>query len=132
MIDIENAVYSEIKRTLTASESSLTIGLGYEQMPSVFPYLSVEEDVNSIYWGTSTNETENHALIRYQISIFTRGNTKKSEAKRIAKRTDDIMNRLGFQRVFRNTMVNFEQSEAYRLDLFYEGIVSRGHTIYRR
>lgn len=130
MIDIENIVFTAVKEALTdagifTSYPNADIRGESIDVPKAFPCVTVEEISNSVLERTQTESlTENHAVLGYQINIYTNNSTKKSLAKQIANIVDAAMGDLKFTRTLRTPTPNIDTT-IYRLTMRYEGIVGQ-------
>lgn len=136
MVDIENAVYTEVRAAAKAVASNIDCSGTYVPVPKHFPHLYFAETENRVYTDSITlNSRENHARVQYQADVYCIGETKKTDAKAIAAAVDEKMLSLGFVREFMGNTPNMDDS-IYRVTLRYSGIVSVGeqkgaNTVYR-
>lgn len=133
MIDIESAVFTACKTALKAKFPDVTVESVTNYNPAKLPYVGIEEADNYSYNPTRDTETnENHAVVMYEVNVFSnKSSGKKSEAKKIASAVDEVMNGLGFTRSRMNP-INLDGATMYRLFLRYTAIVGKNKTIYRR
>ena len=131
MIDIFNELYTLFDTALTTFSSKIETDSVYVNMPSHFPFVSLEETDNSVYTPSSNCRVENHANIEYEVNVYTQGTKRKSEADSIVHVVDTFFASLGFVRTSKNPIPN-NDGITYRVVLRYEGIVSKDHVIFRR
>lgn len=132
MIDIFNELYTYLHTALITYDENIKMSSVYTNMPSSYPFVSMEEIENSVYEQTSDScETENHASVDYEINVYTQNPNKKSEGDKLAQIVDNLFKENGFVRTSRNVLQSNDETK-YRIILRYHGIVSKDHVIYRR
>lgn len=130
MIDIFNQVFTLVRNALKTHNENITVSSVYTNMPSKFPFVSVEEIENSVDTATSDScEVENSALVQYEINIYEH---TKSKATEILQVVDNLLKGYNFVRVSKNHFQNDNDETIYLYIVRYEAIVSKDHTIYRR
>ena len=130
MIDIENQVFTELKTKLLAEKSNLKVDSVFQNTPSSFPFVSCEMIGNSK--SLSLNDMcggEKGSNITFEIHIYSKSSTKKTEAKEISQIVDEYFNSIGF---WRQSYVPFQDNETFRIVLMYGAVVSKNHITYRR
>ena len=132
MINIFNQVYTLLVSALTSYDSTIKTAGVYTNVPSAYPFVSLEEIENSVYEnGSDCCETENFANVEYEVNIYTQSPNKKSKGDAIAEVVDTFMKEKGFTRTTRNILQNTDET-VYRIVLRYAGVVSKDHIVYRR
>lgn len=140
MIDIENIIYTTLKKVLI-NECKLNpqfISTEIVLKPKNYPWVTIIEMMNIPYSKTQTNDDiENHAEVVYEINVYTNDkNGKKSRCKKIISTVDTKMKNLGFRRIMLSPIPNANDPTIYRIIARYEAIVSKEnkekYTIYRR
>ena len=134
MIDVENEIFTIVSTKVREKYPDIFITGEYVRVPSSFPCVSLIEQSNTVYEGTSTSsDIENHAKLMYEVNIYsnkTRG--KKSECKAIATLIDTELLSLGLNRIMLQPIPNMDDATIYRMTGRYEGVISKNKTIYRR
>lgn len=134
MIDVENEIFTIVSTNVREKYPDIFITGEYVRVPSSFPCVSLIEQSNTVYEGTSTSsDIENHAKLMYEVNIYsnkTRG--KKSECKAIATLIDTELLSLGLNRIMLQPIPNMDDATIYRMTGRYEGVISKNKTIYRR
>lgn len=128
MIDISNEVYTLVKNALDPSIKTSNV---YTNTPSQYPFVSVEEIENMVDFETSDCEIENHAIVQYEINVYTKDPEKRAKGYEILQTIDELLASYGFVRVSKNNIQDTNET-VYRLIARYEGIVSKDKVIYRR
>lgn len=129
MINIENQVYTLIRSAI--QPYSAEIGSIYTESPAKYPYVFFEMTNNPVWErGSDSGDIENFANQSFEVSIYTKGNIKKTLAKQIAETIDSKLKGLNFRRVFYSTVPNFRDNNIYRLILRYRVIVGKDNTTY--
>lgn len=135
MIDIENQVYSKIRAELLEDYPKIYMPEAYTPQVSTFPCVIVEEKTNTPNLESiTTHNTENYSNLMYEINIYTNSSTKKTEAKAIRDKVNDIMmNYFGMERSYCSNIPNLVDSSIYRIVLRYTCKVDNNtKVIYRR
>lgn len=133
MIDIENQVIDKIYTALQTDYPGIEVFSEELYIPSSFPCVSIVEADNATYRRTrdSGNE-ENHALVMYEINVYSNKTTgKKQECKNIFSVIDDVLFGLNFTRLTKRPL-NIEDASIYRMVGRYNAIVANNNTIYGR
>lgn len=131
MIDISNAVYTLVKNALNQHDSTIKTSNVYTNTPSTYPFVSVEEIENVVDINTSDCVVENHAIVQYEINIYTKDPQKRSKGIEILAVVNDLLASYNFVRVSKNELQDTNET-TYRIVARYEAVVSKDHTIYRR
>lgn len=132
MINIFNELFTYLTNAITTYNSSIKTASVYTNMPPSFPFVSMEEIDNSVYESTSDCcEIENHALVDYEINIYTKDPNKKSKGDNIANVVDNLFKTYGFVRTTKNVLQSSDET-TYRIIIRYSGVVSKDSVIYRR
>lgn len=133
MIDIENAVFTEVATALRANFPGITVESVTTYSPSKFPCVCIEETDNySLLSTRDTASNENHATVVYEVNVYSnKAKGKKTEAKAILAAVDSVLNGLGFTRTTK-TSINLDDATKYRVFARYRAVVSTNKTIYRR
>lgn len=133
MIDIESQVFTKVANALRNENSKIYVTGEYVKQPPRFPHVALLEIDNSMLSSTATTSSnENHAVVMYEVNVFSNKQTgKKSECKSLMKIIDEQMNNLGFVRVMTTPVPNELDSSIYRIYARYRAIVSKDEIIYR-
>lgn len=133
MIDIESQVFTKVSNALRDENSKIYVTGEYVKQPPRFPHVALLEIDNSMLTSTATTSSnENHAVVMYEVNVFSNKQTgKKSECKSLMKIIDEQMNNLGFVRVMTTPVPNELDSSIYRIYARYRAIVSKDEIIYR-
>ena len=132
MINIFNEVYTSLVNVLTTFDANIEHSSVYTNMPSKFPFVSMEEIGNSENWrGMDCPARENYADIDFEINIYTQGRLKKTKADNILQVVDTFFKNLGFIRMSKNNIQD-DKETTYRIIVRYSAVVSKDHIVYRR
>lgn len=133
MIDIENEIFTEVKKEAVKEFPKLSMSGEEIRTPSVFPCASLIEFDNYTYDSTiDSGSNENHAVVSFELNVFSNKTTgKKAECKKIFAFIDDLLISRGLQRTMKKPYT-MDDGAAYRLVGRYKGIVSKNKEIYRR
>ena len=134
MIDIETEVFNFVAQRVREKYPQIYIAGEYVKKPSSFPCVTLVEVDNHVFQKTrDSGATENHALVLYEVNVYSNKTTgKKAECKEILGFIDAQMEVLGFTRTFMNPVQNEEDTTVYRMVARYRAVVSKNKTIYRR
>lgn len=123
MIDIENKVYTILKEKLEGVDTSSK----YVEAPQQLPHVSIIQSDSVTYLPTRDNTcNENHAVVTFEINVYTDGN--KSKAKELIKIIDDTFIGYDFERDSLTEIPN-EQRGIYRIFARYSALVSRKYDV---
>lgn len=136
MINIFNEIYTALVNALSTDANTKDFGVKtdsvYVNMPSEYPFVSMEEIDNRVYErGSDCCEIENFADTYYEVNIYTQNPLKKSNGNIIADVVDTLLKSYGFTREYKQPMQSGDE-KTYRIIMRYHGVVSKDHTIYRR
>ena len=99
MIDIENAVYTQVRNAIKDVFSNVDISNEYTDNPASFPHVSFEMSDNAVHAPSMTaNCREFAANQTFTANVYTTSAQRKSDAKAIADVIDGVMSGLGFRR----------------------------------
>lgn len=134
MIDIENEVFSKLKKAIQKAHHDAYVTGEYVRTPPSFPCVSIEEQDNYPLRSTqSTSSLENHAILMYEVNVYSnKAVGKKTECRAIAKTIDNAFMSMGFNRRMLNPIPNMDSATIYRMIARYQCVVDRNKTIYRR
>lgn len=128
MIDISNEVLTKLKQTLECP-----ILRSYEEVSKEFPCVRFQDIVNSAHLGTIDSSGETAANVSFQVDIFTTGNKKLTESKKIRDTVNLVMSDYyGMTRTESTEIPNYEDSNIFRYTLRYACVVTKDKKIYRR
>ena len=132
MIDIFNETYTELVGKLALYDSSIKTSSMYVNMPTEFPFVSLEEIENSVYQnGMDDSEIENFTNIDMEVNIYTQDPLRKSKANDILQVVDTFFKELGFIRMSKNNIQD-NTGTTYHIIARYSAVVSKDHIVYRR
>ena len=134
MIDVENEVFTLIANELRGKFPKIYMTGEYVPAPPSFPCVSiVEADNTPVIRTQSTDSSENHATILYEVNIYSNKKAgKKAECRAIASVIDMVFNQIGFERLMLRPVDNIADATIYRTIGRYRAVVSEDKVIYRR
>lgn len=128
MIDITNIILTRLRDEL----DGVLVVSNYQSNAPKFPIVTVEELSNSVYTRTRDSGGNHHSSIGYMIDIYTKGNGRVSQSKRIRNEIDKLISEeFGLIRVSTNVVPNFLDESIYRYRINYDGVISNDMIIYR-
>lgn len=126
IIDISNELLTDLKLELNNVLTS------YPSSTPNLPCVIVEETSNTIDGATKDSSGAKYCNIEYSVEIFTDGNRRMSEAKRIRGIVDSIISaKYGMIRVVGQSVPNYLDENVYRYVLKYIGKINKNKVIYR-
>ena len=128
IIDITNELFTDIKNELVGMNGLSS----YQSTVSKFPTIIIEEIDNSHYRNSKDSSGFQHSNIAYSIEIYTTGNGRMTEAKKIRNRIDNVISgKYGLARGKPTVVPNYLDNSIYRYKLTYSGLIDKTKTIYR-
>ena len=131
MINIFNELYTRMCQALASYDTSIKTSSVYVNIPSSYPFVSLEEIESSVYERGSDNRVENFDENDYEVNIYAKNPLAKSKADEILNVVDDFFSGLGFVRRSKNPFQNTDET-IYRIVVRYSCVVSKDKIIYRR
>lgn len=129
IIDITNQLFTEIKNTI----KECTILSSYQNVIPSFPTIIFEEINNTSYKSTKDSSGYNHSLISFKVEIYTKGNGKAYQSKKIRDKVDKVLSdKYGLNRDESKSIPNYLDENIHRHIMIYSGIIDKNKTIYGR
>lgn len=134
MINVESELFNKVSAKVQEKYPDIFMSGEYIKIPPSFPCATLIEVSNQAYRNTSTTTyTENHALLIYEVNVYSnKSRGKKTEAREIISLIDKNMEKLGFTRIMLNPIPNEDSITIYRIVARYRAVVSKDNMIYRR
>lgn len=132
MIDIENALFTEVKKALVEAFPNISVESSEDKVPSSFPFVSfVEQDNSTVKRTLDSSNEEKYVRVSYTVNIYSaKASGKKEEAKKILKVIDNILIGYGFVRQSTRPMPT-DDATLHRRVARYRATVSNTNEIYR-
>lgn len=131
MINIFNELYTRMCETLASYDSNIRTASVYTNIPSEYPFVSLEEINSSVYEQGSDCRVENFDENEYEVNIYVKNPLGKSKADKIFDVVDNLFGTLGFVRRTKNPIQSTDET-IYRIVARYNCVVSTDKVIYRR
>lgn len=134
MIDVGKEIYSDITKLLRKEFPDIYTARFTANVTPKFPAVSIVEENNIPYEKTIDSGTkENHIKVTYSFEIYTNDKSnKQSQAEKIRDIIDNQMMSWGFLRKLCKPIPNLEDMTIYRINMRYEGVISREGYVYVR
>lgn len=135
MVDVSLQIFAIVAQELRDKFSGVRVEGAFNNTPSSFPFVSVEEIENTSHSPTrDSGSTENHANITYEINAYSNEvNGKTIQAKAMIMCADEVMAELGFTRTFGQPTPNTANATIARYTARYVAVIdTQTETIYRR
>lgn len=131
MINIFNELYTKMCERLASYDDKISTSSVYHNIPSSYPFVSLEEIMSADYELGSDCRVENFDENDYEVNIYAKNPLAKSKADEILNVIDDLFHELGFVRRSKNPFQSNDET-IYRIVVRYSCIVSKNKVIYRR
>lgn len=133
MIDIESTVFNAVAAEFDAKYPNGSRYGESTDSPAAFPCFTLVEADNYTYERSLTAAHKEHnAWLLYEINVYSaKISGAKQECKAIMELIDNVMQNLGFVRLF-CTQTRNSDKKYYRMTARYRGVVSEEYRIYRR
>lgn len=129
IVDITNEILTSLKTTL----SPIKVTSSYQPTSNTFPIVVCEETDNTDHQQSKDSSGFNHCDITINIEIYTNGPNRMSEAKSIRSTIDSVISgSCGLARISQRPVPNFNDSDIFRYQITYVGVVDKNKQIYRR
>lgn len=129
IVDITNEILTELKTTITDAK----VLSSYQPTSTVFPVIVCEETDNTSDDDTKDSSGFTYCRITINIEIYTNGPNRMSKAKDLRSSVDAILSdTYGLSRISQRPVPNFNDSDIYRYQISYSGLVDKNKKIYRR
>lgn len=127
MIDIEAKVLTAVRGGVAEAHEKCFVSGEYLRSETKLPAVTVIEQSNYVpVRAIDSSALETHAVIMYQVDVYSADLTsKKTEARAIMKTVDGIMSGMGFRRIYLQPTPNMNNATLYRLTARYQGSVTR-------
>lgn len=116
---------------LASYDTSIKTASVHTNIPSSYPFVSLEEINSSVYEIGSDCRVENFDRNEYEVNIYAKNPLAKSKADEIFNQIDDLFNELGFVRQSKNPFQDTDET-IYLIVVRYSCVVSKNKVIYRR
>lgn len=128
IVDITNQILTDIKNKL----QDITVLGSYQSNVSKFPLVTIEEFDNSAYLDSKDSGGFHHSNVSFVVEIYTNGQRKMSDAKKIRNDIDEVMSgEYGMVRGTPTIIPNYLDNSIYRYKMIYSGVIDKNKTIYR-
>ncbi len=133
MIDVQNEIFTGLAEHLRDKYSKIHITPEYSDKVSAFPNVLIEEKDNRDFIQSQTSyNLENHAVLMYEISIYSNlDKGRVAQCRAIAQDVDSFMKDLGFTRIMMQGISNLDDTKVYRMVARYKAVISENKTIFR-
>ena len=130
IIDITNELLTDITLALDGIAKISTPNGDFEI--ANFPYVTFHEMSNIDRIDTIDTGGVEHNQLNFEVEIFTKGDTKMSDAKEIRNIVDSVLSPLGLRRNYSDEQPNFLDERIFRYVMRYDCTVDSTKQIYRR
>lgn len=134
MSDIEYQVIDRLRTKLQEFNQDIYVPQEFIEETATFPTVTVTEISNTPVYETRTTKENMHDKIVYQVDIYTKGETKKTDNKEIQEIVNNFfMKELGMNRTTKQPISNLANLSICRYVMRFEGIIDiNTNIIYRR
>lgn len=132
MINFENEVFTIVYDTLKNEYGdALDVTGEYTETPISLPCVTIDE-ISNIPYSNDGADYEKYASVQYSVQIFTEGDEKKSQAKELYEKVNNILRGLNLIRISYITKPTIYNSNVYQISAIHEGVIDEQGFIYRR
>lgn len=131
MIDFSNEIFNTAAVDLRSVYTGIRVVGEYVDTPSRFPTVTLDETQN-VPVHLDSAKLNKYARVQYRAQVFTNGEGKRTQARKIYGTLDAIMQELGFVCVTYTTTPAIYNSEVYSIAATYEAVIGRDGKVYRR
>jgi len=133
MINIESAVFDAVRSAIIAQYPTCYVTSTIVRVAPTLPAVTIIEADNTAYRKTQdTGSIENHAVIVYEVNVYSNAKNAKAQAKGIMTVVDSAFANLGYTRNMCNPIPNYDDATIYRIIARYRGIVGSDGAVYRK
>ena len=130
MIDKSNEIFNTVAKNLRFVYEGIQVVGEYVDTPAVFPTVTIDEIQNvPVHMDSATKNK--YARITYRVQIFCTGSGKRSKAREIYSKLDEILMELGLYAKSFTTTPTIYNSEVYCITATHEGVIGENGVIYR-
>ena len=130
MIDYSNEVFHAVAGDLRSLFPGIQVKGEYVSSPSHFPTVTLDEIQNVPVHLDSARQNK-YARVVYRAQVFTNGEGKRAQARKIYATVDEIMMSLGLFCKSYTTIPAIYNAELYSITATYEGVIDASGVIYR-
>lgn len=130
MIDKSNEIFTLVATKLRENFEDITVIGENIDTPSKFPTVTIDENYN-VPVEEDSRALNQYAHVRYRVQVFTTGSTKRSEARKIYKALDEVLQEINFKCKSFSTLPEIYNSKIYQITSSYEAIIKEDGTIFR-
>lgn len=133
MIDVYNEVFTSLRTTLKTTYQNIVVMSASQDVSAKFPCVTLKQSGDSTDVGNVDSDGEFTSTLMFEVNIFTTGQKREIENKRIQKTVDEVMNfNLGMLRLSSEDVENYIDKSIHRHVFRYSCKVSKNKLIYRR
>lgn len=131
MIDYFNQIFDKVCREVwNEFGNDIEIKGEYVSTPSKFPTITIEERMN-IPSNLDNGEIK-YADVQYRVQIFTNSTDKRSKARKLFGKVNDILYDCNIICKTYTTIPEIYNSSIYEIQATFEATIDSNGTIYRR
>lgn len=130
MIDKSNEIFTLVATKLRDEFQGIKVIGESIGVPTEFPTVTIDETYN-VPIEEDTRILNQYAHVRYRVQVFTTGNTKRSNARKIYKVVDEVLQGINLKCKSMSTLPEIYNSNIYQITSSYEAIIKEDGTVYR-
>lgn len=130
MVDKSNEIFTLVANKLRDEFQGIKVIGESVAVPTEFPTVTIDETYN-VPVEEDSRVLNQYAHIRYRVQVFTNGNKKRSDARKIYKVVDELLQGINLKCKMMSTLPEIYNSNIYQITSSYEAIIKEDGTVYR-
>lgn len=130
MIDKSNEIFTLVATKLRDEFKGIKVIGESVSVPTEFPTVTIDETYN-VPIEEDTRVLNQYAHVRYRVQVFANGNAKRSDARKIYKVVDEVLQGINLKCKTMSTLPEIYNSNIYQITSSYEAIIKEDGTVYR-
>lgn len=131
MVDKSNEIFTLVATKLRDEFKEIKVIGESVDVPTEFPTVTIDEIYN-VPIEEDTRSLNQYAHVRYRVQVFTTGYTKRSNARKIYKVIDEVLQSINLKCKTMSTLPEIYNSNIYQITSTYEAIIKEDGTVYRK
>lgn len=130
MIDKSNEIFTLVATKLREEFTNIKVIGESIDIPTEFPTVTIDETFN-VPVEEDSSSFNKYAHVRYRVQVFTNGDMKRSDARKIYKVVDETLQAINLKCKTMSTLPEIYNSKIYQITSTYEAIIKEDGTVYR-
>lgn len=130
MIDKSNEIFTLIATDLRKQFKGIKVIGEYVDIPSEFPTVTIDEISNTPIYKDSKSIND-FAEVVYRVQVFTSGEGKRAQARKILGAIDDKLQPLNFSLKTMTTLPQIYNSKIYQITVTFRAVIDKDGVVYK-